>query len=80
MQELAEGGEHGGLFVEITHKEEADTEAAVFDGSDADEEGAGARASGEPGGFGIEKDPARGVMRRDFVAGNAAEEFTGEGG
>ena len=80
LQELGKRREHGGLFVVVAHEEEAHAKAAVLDGPHADKKRASAGTAGQPGGFGVEKSPARGVVRRNPAAGNTAEPLAGQCG
>jgi len=77
-QQAGDALEHGGLFVEVAHEEEADAEAGVLDGSDSDQEGAGTGAAGEARGLGVEEGPAVGRRRGDFASGYGGEEVAGE--
>ena len=73
------------FFGEVAHEELLDLEAAGVPPSDADEEGVGAGAAREAGGFRVEEEPARGIFEggtsaaRDAFVANAGEKLEGDG-
>ena len=66
-EKVGERVQHRGLFVVVAHEEHPHAETVGLDGSDADQEGAGAGSAGEAGRLRVEKCPAAGVAGGDLA-------------
>ena len=71
---LGEAEEQRGFLAVIAHEELAQAEAGGIDGADADQEGVGAAAAGEAGGFGVEERPAGGMGAFDGSGGKRLQQ------